>query len=53
MSQDQLIKLACKVCKRVNYWSRKNRKTLASHKIANQKHCRWCKKHTLHQEVKK
>ncbi|MEK7621586.1 MAG: 50S ribosomal protein L33 [Patescibacteria group bacterium] len=52
MSQDQLIRLVCKVCERTNYWSRKNRK-LVERKIALQKHCRWCKKHTLHQEGKK
>ncbi|HEY4524453.1 MAG TPA: 50S ribosomal protein L33 [Candidatus Paceibacterota bacterium] len=53
MSQDQLVKLACKECKRVNYWSRKNKKRLVDIKLALKKHCRWCKKHTLHQEAKK
>ncbi|HEY4476698.1 MAG TPA: 50S ribosomal protein L33 [Candidatus Paceibacterota bacterium] len=52
MSQDQLIRLACKECKRTNYWSRKNRK-LVERKIALKKYCRWCQKHTLHQEGKK
>ncbi|MBI2100674.1 MAG: 50S ribosomal protein L33 [Candidatus Vogelbacteria bacterium] len=52
MSQDQLIKLACKDCERVNYWSRKNKK-LVERKIELKKHCRWCRKHTLHQETKK
>ncbi|MEK7585013.1 MAG: 50S ribosomal protein L33 [Patescibacteria group bacterium] len=53
MSQDQLIKLVCKTCKRINYWSRKNRKRLADHKIVVNKYCRWCKKRTVHQEAKK
>jgi len=28
MSQDNMIKLECTECKRVNYFSRKNKKTL-------------------------
>ncbi|MBI2099980.1 MAG: 50S ribosomal protein L33 [Candidatus Vogelbacteria bacterium] len=52
MSQDQLIKLACQTCQRVNYWSRKNRKTVEK-KIELKKHCRWCQKHTMHKEIKK
>lgn len=52
MSQDQLIKLGCKSCKRVNYWSRKNRKKV-ERKIDLQKYCKWCKEHTQHVEVKK
>jgi len=52
MSQDFLIKLACKDCKRTNYWSRKNRKKV-ERKIDLKKHCRWCKKHTQHGEIKK
>ncbi|MFA6416315.1 MAG: 50S ribosomal protein L33 [Candidatus Paceibacterota bacterium] len=52
MSQDQLIKLACKECKRINYWSRKNRKTV-ERKIELKKYCKWCKKQTKHGEVKK
>ena len=52
MSQDQLIKLSCSVCKRTNYWSRKNKK-LVTKKIELKKYCRWCKKSTLHKEAKK
>ena len=52
MSQDRLIKLACKDCKRINYWSRKNKK-LVTRKIEVSKHCRWCQKHTMHKEMKK
>jgi len=52
MSQDQLIKLACKNCKRINYWSRKNRKKV-ERKIELNKYCKWCKKTTVHKEVKK
>lgn len=52
MSQDQLIKLGCKTCKHVNYWSRKNKK-LVERKIELDKFCKWCRKHTVHKEVKK
>ena len=52
MSQDQLIKLACKECKRVNYYSRKNKK-LVERKIELNKFCKWCKKTTVHKEAKK
>jgi len=52
MSQDQLIKLQCSTCKRINYWSRKNKKKV-ERKIETKKHCKWCRKHTIHKEVKK
>ncbi|MBU2219073.1 50S ribosomal protein L33 [Patescibacteria group bacterium] len=56
MSQDKLIKLQCAGCKRINYWSRKNKKQSVSggeRKIELKKFCRWCKKHTIHKEAKK
>ena len=52
MSQDQLIKLACKKCKRVNYWTRKNKK-LVERKIELDKFCNSCRAHTTHKEAKK
>ncbi|MBI2482400.1 MAG: 50S ribosomal protein L33 [Candidatus Vogelbacteria bacterium] len=52
MSQDNLIKLVCKTCKRTNYWSRKNRKGV-ERKIELKKYCRWCRKQTTHNESKK
>jgi len=52
MSQIQLIKLACKDCRRVNYWSRKNKKKV-ERKIELKKYCKWCRKNTIHKEVKK
>ncbi len=51
MSQENLIKLECTVCKRVNYFSHKNKKTLKN-RLEMKKHCKWCKKHTLHKETK-
>ena len=52
MSQDQLIKVACKKCKRINYWSRKNKKTVTE-KLEMNKFCKWCKGHESHKELKK
>ncbi|OGI74406.1 50S ribosomal protein L33 [Candidatus Nomurabacteria bacterium RIFCSPHIGHO2_02_FULL_41_18] len=52
MSQDRLIKLACSACKRINYWSAKNKK-LVTKKIELKKYCKWCKKQTKHKEAKK
>ena len=53
MSQDNLIKLACTVCKRINYYSTKNRKKLVEVKLTPNKYCKWCKKRTKHKESKK
>jgi len=52
MSQDNLIKLQCTACKRINYWSRKNRKKV-ERKIELKKFCRWCRSHKMHKEAKK
>lgn len=52
MSQERLIKLACSKCKRVNYWSEKNRKKV-ERKIELKKFCKWCRKQTVHKEAKK
>jgi large subunit ribosomal protein L33 len=52
MSQDQLIRLACKTCKRINYWTRKNKKKV-ERKIELKKFCKACTKKTPHKEVKK
>ena len=51
MSQGNLIKLQCAICKQINYHSTKNKKTIKE-KIKLNKHCRFCKKHTEHKEMK-
>jgi large subunit ribosomal protein L33 len=51
MSQDNLIKLECTTCHRVNYFSHKNKKTLKS-RLEMKKFCRWCSKHEGHKETK-
>lgn len=50
MSQDNLIKLECTVCHKVNYHSTKNPKIKGRHE--QRKHCKHCKKTTLHKETK-
>lgn len=52
MAQKQLIKIACADCKRINYWSRKNKK-LVERKIELKKFCKWCRAHKTHKEIKK
>ncbi|MBU0661524.1 50S ribosomal protein L33 [Patescibacteria group bacterium] len=51
MSQDNLIKLQCTECKRINYFVNKNTKKLKE-RIELKKHCKFCKVHTLHKETK-
>ena len=52
LDADKLIKLACSKCKRINYWSRKNKKQV-ERKIELKKYCRWCRKQVSHKETKK
>ena len=51
MSQDNLIKLECTYCKRVNYFSNKNKKKLKE-RMELAKFCKHCKKHQPHKETK-
>jgi len=46
------VKLQCSECKRINYFVRKSKK-LAEKKLELKKFCKWCRKHTVHKEVKK
>ena len=50
MSQDNLIKLECTKCKKVNYHSRKNKKIKARLELS--KFCKQCKASTPHKETK-
>ncbi|MBI2063240.1 MAG: 50S ribosomal protein L33 [Candidatus Yanofskybacteria bacterium] len=52
MSQDNLIKLKCSICKQVNYFSTKNKK-LVTRTIEMKKFCKFCRKHVMHKETKK
>jgi len=51
MSQDNLIKLQCTVCGKVNYHTRKNKKTIKA-RLEAMKFCKSCKKTILHRETK-
>jgi large subunit ribosomal protein L33 len=48
---DNLLTLRCTVCKRKNYYTRKNKK-LVERKIELKKFCKWCRKQTLHKEAR-
>lgn len=52
MKKEHLVKLACEQCKRINYYTRRNKKTVEK-KLGLKKFCKWCKKHTAHKETKK
>jgi len=49
--KERLIGLECGECKRINYYSTKNKKTIKE-KLELKKYCKFCKKHTLHKETK-
>ena len=51
MSQDNMIKMECTVCKTTNYHSHKNKKILKE-RLEMSKYCNKCKKHTTHKETK-
>jgi len=46
-----LLALSCEVCKRRNYTTDKNKRTMTE-KLALRKYCNSCRKHTLHKEGK-
>jgi large subunit ribosomal protein L33 len=48
---EEVITLACTVCKRRNYTTLKNKKNDPD-RIELNKYCRWDHKHTLHRETK-
>jgi large subunit ribosomal protein L33 len=47
----ELITLQCGECKRRNYTSSRNKKT-QTERLEVSKYCKFCRKHTLHKEVK-
>ncbi len=51
MSQDNMIKLECTLCKFTNYFSKKNKKKLKD-RLVLMKYCKCDKKHTEHKETK-
>ncbi len=51
MSQENLLRLKCTVCKSANYYTNKNKKKV-ERKIELMKFCKKCKKRTLHKEAR-
>ncbi|MDP2938791.1 MAG: 50S ribosomal protein L33 [Candidatus Omnitrophota bacterium] len=47
----EIISFECSVCKRRNYSSTKDKKAHPQ-KLELKKFCRFCRKHTLHKEIK-
>ncbi|MBS3818662.1 50S ribosomal protein L33 [bacterium] len=45
------VALQCKECKRRNYTTTRNKKKQRN-KLEQKKYCKFCRKHTLHKEVK-
>jgi large subunit ribosomal protein L33 len=46
-----IITLACADCKRRNYTTTKNKKTIPE-RLELKKFCKFCRKHTIHKETK-
>lgn len=51
MSQDNLLRLKCTICKSANYYTTKNKKKV-ERKLEFKKFCKKCKKRTPHKETK-
>ena len=47
----EIVTLNCTECKRRNYSTTRNKKT-QTEKMELKKYCPFCRKHTLHKEVK-
>ncbi|MDI6882867.1 MAG: 50S ribosomal protein L33 [Patescibacteria group bacterium] len=45
------VKLQCQDCKNINYYTKKSKGVEA--KLELKRFCRWCRKHTIHKEMKK
>jgi large subunit ribosomal protein L33 len=46
-----LIRMQCQECKTINYFTNKSRGV--EEKLEFKKFCKFCRKHTLHKELKK
>ncbi|MEK6589645.1 MAG: 50S ribosomal protein L33 [Nitrospinota bacterium] len=46
-----IIQLACSECRNRNYSTTKNKKSTPD-KLEFKKYCRFCRRHTLHKEIK-
>ncbi|MBW2631938.1 MAG: 50S ribosomal protein L33 [Deltaproteobacteria bacterium] len=46
-----IVTLACSECKRRNYTTTKNKRTMKN-RLEMKKYCRFCRIHTIHKETK-
>ena len=51
-AQEKVTKLQCSACKRINYYTQKNKKVV-ERKLEFKKFCKWCRQHMVHKEGKK
>lgn len=49
--KERMVKFRCSLCDRITHYSKRNKKKLKE-KLELSKYCRFCKKNTLHKEVK-
>lgn len=49
---ENMVKLKCVDCNRINFYTRKNKKKV-ERKIELKKFCKGCRKNTLHKETRK
>ncbi|MBU3958458.1 MAG: 50S ribosomal protein L33 [Candidatus Omnitrophica bacterium] len=47
----EIITLGCTICKNRNYTTTKNKK-LQQEKLELSKFCKFCRRHTIHKEIK-
>ena len=50
-TKENLVKMKCSECKRITYYTSRNKKKIKE-KLELNKYCKFCKKHTLHKEMK-
>jgi len=51
MARENIAKLKCIQCKRITYWTTRNKKKVKE-KLELKKHCKFCRKHIVHKETK-
>jgi large subunit ribosomal protein L33 len=51
MARENIAKLKCSICKRITHHTKRNKKKLKE-KLELRKYCKFCRKNTLHKEVK-
>ena len=51
MARENIVKFKCSICKNITHFSKRNKKKLKE-KLELKKYCKFCKKNTLHKEVK-